>query len=55
MCFTELIHISQRFVEGVLGFYYKSDSEVENDSELQIWISDIFEHGFLSQACTGGL
>ena len=55
MCFTELIHISQRFVEGVLSFYYKSDTEVKNDSELQKWISEIFEYGFLSKPETGGL
>ncbi|XP_034086054.1 arachidonate 15-lipoxygenase B-like isoform X1 [Gymnodraco acuticeps] len=42
--------IIQRFVKGVLGHYYKSDAEVSQDSELQQWIQDIFEHGFLSQA-----
>ncbi|KAI9525624.1 hypothetical protein NQZ68_006173 [Dissostichus eleginoides] len=45
--------IIQRFVKGVLGHYYKSDAEVSQDSELQHWIQDIFEHGFLSQANTG--
>ncbi|XP_030288890.1 hydroperoxide isomerase ALOXE3-like [Sparus aurata] len=42
-----------RFVQGVLSYYYKTDAEVEGDSELQKWISDIFVHGFLSQDCTG--
>ncbi|XP_063740637.1 hydroperoxide isomerase ALOXE3-like isoform X2 [Eleginops maclovinus] len=37
----------------MLNFYYNNDDEVQNDSELQTWISDIFEHGFLSQASTG--
>ncbi|XP_055365045.1 hydroperoxide isomerase ALOXE3-like isoform X2 [Betta splendens] len=46
----EIIH---RFVERVLGHYYKSDTDVQKDSELQKWIGDIFEHGFLSQASTG--
>ncbi|CAN9510321.1 unnamed protein product [Ophioblennius macclurei] len=46
----EIIH---RFVQGVLGHYYKDDGAVEQDSELQKYISDIFEHGFLSQECTG--
>ncbi|XP_055364147.1 hydroperoxide isomerase ALOXE3-like [Betta splendens] len=46
----EIIH---RFVERVLGHYYKSDTDVQKDSELQKWIWDIFEHGFLSQASTG--
>lgn len=37
----------------MLSFYYKNDAEVQKDSELQKWISDIFEHGFLSQTQTG--
>ncbi|KAI9525622.1 hypothetical protein NQZ68_006171 [Dissostichus eleginoides] len=45
--------IIQRFVEGVLSFYYKSDEQVQHDLELQKWISDIFEHGFLSLESTG--
>uniref|UniRef100_A0A8C9ZDH5 Uncharacterized protein n=1 Tax=Sander lucioperca TaxID=283035 RepID=A0A8C9ZDH5_SANLU len=49
----KLWDIIHRFVEGVLSFYYKNDAEVEKDSELQKWISDIFEHGFLSQTGTG--
>lgn len=50
----ELNHICQRFVQKVLSYYYKNDSEVQQDSELQKWILDIFEHGFLSQTSTGG-
>ncbi|GAA6214827.1 arachidonate 12-lipoxygenase, 12R-type-like [Lates japonicus] len=46
----DIIH---RFVEGILSYYYKTDAEVQQDSELQIWISDIFQHGFLSYADTG--
>ncbi|XP_041840057.1 polyunsaturated fatty acid lipoxygenase ALOX15B-like [Melanotaenia boesemani] len=42
-----------RFVQGILEFHYKNDSEVQQDSELQQWILDIFEHGFLSQAGSG--
>ncbi|XP_068583902.1 polyunsaturated fatty acid lipoxygenase ALOX15B-like [Cebidichthys violaceus] len=49
----KLWDIIHRFVQGVLSFYYKDDTEVQKDSELQKWISDIFEHGFLSQASTG--
>ncbi|KAK5926146.1 hypothetical protein CgunFtcFv8_021741 [Champsocephalus gunnari] len=45
--------IIQSFVQGVLSFYYKSDDEVQQDSELQKWCSDIFEHGFLSNKSTG--
>ncbi|KAJ0050763.1 hypothetical protein NL108_005877, partial [Boleophthalmus pectinirostris] len=46
----DIIH---KFVKGVLSFYYKSDEEVKKDTELQKWIQDIYEHGFLSQASTG--
>ncbi|XP_034442877.1 hydroperoxide isomerase ALOXE3-like [Hippoglossus hippoglossus] len=42
-----------KFVEGVLSYYYKTDDVVVKDSELQDWIQDIFEHGFLSQEQTG--
>uniref|UniRef100_A0A1A7WEZ7 Arachidonate 15-lipoxygenase, type B n=3 Tax=Iconisemion striatum TaxID=60296 RepID=A0A1A7WEZ7_9TELE len=46
----DVIH---RFVQGVLGHYYKNDLEVQQDSELQTWILDIYEHGFLSKRDTG--
>uniref|UniRef100_A0A7N8XYP0 Hydroperoxide isomerase ALOXE3-like n=1 Tax=Mastacembelus armatus TaxID=205130 RepID=A0A7N8XYP0_9TELE len=49
----KLWDIIHRFVQGVLSYYYKKDTEVQDDPELQKWISDIFEHGFLSQAATG--
>ncbi|KAM6941507.1 polyunsaturated fatty acid lipoxygenase ALOX15B-like isoform 1-T1 [Lycodopsis pacificus] len=49
----KLWDIIHRFVQGVLSFYYKNDSEVQKDSELQKWILDIFEHGFLSHAGRG--
>ncbi|MEQ2274034.1 hypothetical protein XENORESO_012798, partial [Xenotaenia resolanae] len=41
------------FVKGILKYYYKTDCDVENDPELQKWIGDIFEHGFLSKSSTG--
>ncbi|KAM9769969.1 uncharacterized protein ACNS7B_007030 [Menidia menidia] len=46
----DIIH---KFVEQILGHYYKNDEEVQQDAELQLWISDIFEHGFLSRKDTG--
>ncbi|XP_077950774.1 polyunsaturated fatty acid lipoxygenase ALOX15B [Gasterosteus aculeatus] len=48
-----LWNIIHSFVNDVLSFYYKNDAEVQKDSELQKWISDIFEHGFHSQPGTG--
>ncbi|XP_059901198.1 polyunsaturated fatty acid lipoxygenase ALOX15B-like [Gadus macrocephalus] len=47
--------ITNRFVEGVLGYYYKDDSDVQRDTELQTWVLDIFEHGFLSRPESGML
>ncbi|XP_020504091.2 arachidonate 12-lipoxygenase, 12R-type [Labrus bergylta] len=49
----KLWDIIHKFVKGVLCHYYKTDAEVHQDSELQKWIQDIYEHGFLSQSCTG--
>ncbi|KAF3687751.1 Arachidonate 15-lipoxygenase B [Channa argus] len=48
-----LWEIIYRFVDGILSYYYKKDTEVQQDTELQKWIGDIFKHGFLSQAGTG--
>ncbi|XP_026208082.1 arachidonate 15-lipoxygenase B-like [Anabas testudineus] len=48
-----LWNIINSFVKGILKYYYKSDKEVQNDSELQNWIGDIFEHGFLSRESSG--
>ncbi|XP_024914493.1 arachidonate 15-lipoxygenase B-like isoform X1 [Cynoglossus semilaevis] len=45
--------ITLKFVDGVVKYYYKSDSDVKKDSELQNWIGDIFEHGFLSNEASG--
>ncbi|CAL8295114.1 unnamed protein product [Lota lota] len=45
--------IINRFVQGVLGYYYKEDSDVQRDTELQTWVHDIFEHGFHSRPESG--
>lgn len=55
MCLTDCVFGCQRFVKGTLSFYYKTDGEVEQDSELQAWIKDIFQNGFLSLESTGEL
>ncbi|KAJ0022691.1 hypothetical protein NQD34_014825 [Periophthalmus magnuspinnatus] len=49
----KLWDIIHRFVDGVLSFYYRDDGEVERDPEVQNWIQDIFEHGFLSNESSG--
>ncbi|KAJ3611110.1 hypothetical protein NHX12_021126 [Muraenolepis orangiensis] len=49
----EMWDIINRFVGGVLGYYYKQDSDVKRDTELQTWVADIFKHGFLSRTESG--
>ncbi|KAJ8000756.1 hypothetical protein DPEC_G00183640 [Dallia pectoralis] len=49
----KLWHIIHKFVESVIDHYYTSDSHVQEDSELQNWISEIFVKGFLSNVNTG--
>ncbi|KAK7879755.1 hypothetical protein WMY93_030682 [Mugilogobius chulae] len=41
--------IINRFVKGIINHYYKSDKDVQEDSELQDYIREIFEYGFLSK------
>ncbi|XP_062849636.1 polyunsaturated fatty acid lipoxygenase ALOX12-like [Trichomycterus rosablanca] len=35
------------FVSSMVSLYYNSDQEVEQDSELQAWIKDVVEEGFV--------
>ncbi|XP_040006283.1 hydroperoxide isomerase ALOXE3 isoform X2 [Xiphias gladius] len=39
-----------RFVVGWVDLYYSADSEVQQDSELQHWITDINGHGFTNDS-----
>lgn len=41
------------FVEQIVEHYYHSDCDVQNDSELQEWIHEIFMHGFLGNTDSG--
>ncbi|KAK6478117.1 arachidonate 5-lipoxygenase-like [Huso huso] len=36
----------QSYVSGLVSLYYSSDSDVTQDSELQLWIRDVTEEGF---------
>uniref|UniRef100_A0A3P9HDB8 Arachidonate 15-lipoxygenase type B n=1 Tax=Oryzias latipes TaxID=8090 RepID=A0A3P9HDB8_ORYLA len=49
----KLWNIMHRFVYDILSFYYKNDGMVQNDAELQNWIQEIFENGFLRRSETG--
>uniref|UniRef100_H2MZN4 Lipoxygenase domain-containing protein n=1 Tax=Oryzias latipes TaxID=8090 RepID=H2MZN4_ORYLA len=51
----ELWDIMHSFVTETLSYYYKDDSDVENDIELQEWIQEIFEHGFLTLWSSSGI
>ncbi|KAL4635354.1 hydroperoxide isomerase ALOXE3-like [Arapaima gigas] len=45
--------IINRFVWGIVCYYYSSDLEVQKDLELQSWIREIFTYGFLEHSSTG--
>ncbi|KAI1898739.1 hypothetical protein AGOR_G00075470 [Albula goreensis] len=49
----KLWDIINRYVQGMVQHYYPSDSDVQQDTELQSWIKEIFTHGFLEQSSTG--
>uniref|UniRef100_A0A8C2E6A9 Arachidonate 12-lipoxygenase n=1 Tax=Cyprinus carpio TaxID=7962 RepID=A0A8C2E6A9_CYPCA len=40
-------HSLMLFVSGIVSLYYKSDLEVEQDSEIQAWINDVAVEGFV--------
>ncbi|XP_075869647.1 hydroperoxide isomerase ALOXE3-like [Nelusetta ayraudi] len=48
-----LWEIINRFVKGMVSHYYPADSDVQKDTELQEWISEIFTHGFLGNKASG--
>ena len=36
----------QKFVGEIVGIFYKSDEDVQNDTEIQSWILDVHENGW---------
>ncbi|XP_041090392.1 polyunsaturated fatty acid lipoxygenase ALOX15B-like [Polyodon spathula] len=42
-----------RFVEAMLKYYYPSDRDVVEDTELQDWAKEIFSNGFLNRKESG--
>ncbi|XP_073349119.1 hydroperoxide isomerase ALOXE3-like [Pagrus major] len=49
----KLWDIISSFVKAIVKHYYPSDSDVQKDTELQDWISEIFTHGFLGNKASG--
>lgn len=47
------LFVFARFVSGMVSYYYPTASDVQRDSELQEWISEVFTHGFLGNKDSG--
>ncbi|XP_048010138.1 hydroperoxide isomerase ALOXE3-like [Megalobrama amblycephala] len=49
----KLWNIINKFVGAFLSYYYQCDADVQKDTELQDWISEIFTNGFLGRDGSG--
>lgn len=47
--------LSCRFVSEIVSYYYPDDASVQQDSELQAWVGEIFAQAFLGRENSGTL
>lgn len=45
--------LSCRFVSEIVSYYYPDDASVQQDSELQAWVGEIFAQAFLGRENSG--
>uniref|UniRef100_A0A8D0HL59 Uncharacterized protein n=1 Tax=Sphenodon punctatus TaxID=8508 RepID=A0A8D0HL59_SPHPU len=43
----------ESFVSGIVEYYYKNNDRVQNDTELQAWVAEIFAEAFLGRNSSG--
>uniref|UniRef100_A0A8C5PQV5 Uncharacterized protein n=1 Tax=Leptobrachium leishanense TaxID=445787 RepID=A0A8C5PQV5_9ANUR len=43
----------EKFASDIVNYYYKDDDMVSKDPELQAWIKEIFQRGFLERESSG--
>ncbi|XP_063038479.1 polyunsaturated fatty acid lipoxygenase ALOX8-like [Melospiza melodia melodia] len=50
---TRVWRAIRRFVTSIVSLYYRCDTDVQQDPELQAWVGEIFTRGFLGRRSSG--